>query len=155
MACYHSEMFVQASEAARLTGLTEHQIKEWCVRRSLLPPEVRPGGRGRHAMFGWRSLLALRILREIHIKFGGTVSHWGPILAQWCDSIAAKPFHSLYGHLIIFEEKTVRITRTTPNASSGPFLALPLDNHLAALACGGIPSSEDQRPLLKPHLVTR
>jgi len=148
-------MFVQASKAAEVTGLTEHQIKEWCIRRSLLRPDRPPAGRGHHALFGWRTLLALRLLRELHEEFGGTVAYWAPILSQWRDDLVSKPFHSLYEHSVILEKGVARISRVIPNSSSMPFIVLPLNHHLVALAAGGLAAMEKQRPLLKPHLVKR
>ena len=61
---------IQMSDAAKLSGVTVHQLKEWCARRDILPPDVPGSGRGRHALYSWQTVLAVRLLHELHQRFG-------------------------------------------------------------------------------------
>lgn len=147
--------YVQAAQASLVTGVTEHQLKEWCLRRGLLPPDVLPQGRGHNALFGWRTLLALRLLADLHRRFGGTVTHWGPVLSIWREHLNDVSFHALYGHYAVYDG-----LRMTVVAKLAPItnacLVLSLDEHLDALARGMQSSSrEKQLPLLPPMLVKK
>jgi hypothetical protein len=62
---------VQSSDAARLSGLTSNQLREWCGRRGVVVPDVPPAGRGRLALSSWQTLLALRVLNELHQALRG------------------------------------------------------------------------------------
>lgn len=146
-------MYVQASAAARIAGITEHQLKEWCTRRALLSPDVPARGKGHHALFGWRSLLALRLLAVIHRQFGGTVTHWGPLLGDFRSRIEGTSFPSLFGKFALYNGERINVGNgETPAASAT--LSLPLDEHLTAISFAMNDSeAQSQLPLLPPLLV--
>jgi hypothetical protein len=139
-------MMFQSSEAAVLAGLTDHQLKEWCVRRKLLPPDVAPRGSGTHALFSWQTILALRLLSEIHSRLGGLISHWAPLMAQWRNDIAKTPFHSLQGHYFLSDGEKTKTARLSTTSSAGA-LVLELDPHLSAIASGLSFQRDRQLPL--------
>jgi hypothetical protein len=148
-------MFVQFAEAARIAGVTEHQLKEWCMRRSLITPDVQARGRGRNALFGWRALLALRMLSVIHSRFGGTVAHWGPILEDFRCSIEINSFPALFGQMAVFDGHKVQLRQSIDQGQSEA-LFIKLDDHLLAISRGlGSNDRELQLPLFPPLLVTR
>src|SRR5687767_7809507 len=121
-------MYVQAGAAARIAGITDHQLKEWCTRRALLPPDVPARGKGNHALFGWRSLLALRLLAVIHHEFGGTVTHWGPLLDKFRGQIEGTSFPSLFGKFALYDGERIKVVdRVVATAFSS--LTLPLEEH--------------------------
>src|SRR5260370_15106872 len=93
---------VQASDAARLSGLTPHQLREWCGRRGVVAPDVPPAGRGRLALFSWQTILALRVLNEVHRRYGVEVSAWRPAIAQFQVLIAGRSFPALWGAFAVF-----------------------------------------------------
>jgi|ERR1700733_1253610 len=148
-------MFVQFAAAAQIVGITEHQLKEWCMRRSLIAPDIQPRGRGHNALFGWRALLALRLLSAIHSRFGGTVAHWGPILERFRCSIEAKSFPALFGYMAIFDGNTVQLQQSVERGQS-EILIIRLDEHLLAISRGLASNDQEiQLSLLPPLLVTR
>ena len=148
-------MFVQFADAARIAGITEHQLKERCMRRSLIAPDIQARGRGHNALFGWRALLALRLLSVIHSRFGGTVAHWGPVLERFRCSIEAKSFPALFGHIAVFDGDKVQLRQSVDRGQSEA-LILRLDDHLLAISRGlGSNDREIQLSLLPPLLVTR
>src|ERR1700723_3289720 len=97
---------VQASDAARLSGLTSHQLREWCGRRSVVSPDVPAAGRGRHALFSWQTIIALRILNELHGRFGVEVSAWRQAIARCQELLRGRAFPSLWGASIVFPSAT-------------------------------------------------
>jgi hypothetical protein len=150
-------MLVQFSKAAQICGLTEHQLKEWCMRRRLVQPDVPARGRGNNALFGWRSLLAVRILAALHVRFGGTVSHWGPLVEQFRVSLEGFSFLALHGQAFVSDGHTVSLKPVAavvsePRAS----IALPLAEHLSIIiAALGHQNSDQQLQLLLPVVVNR
>ncbi|NKJ45097.1 MULTISPECIES: hypothetical protein [unclassified Novosphingobium] len=128
-------MLVQASEAVRLSGLTAHQLREWCGRRALVEADVPPAGRGHLALFSWQTILALRVLNEVHLRYAVEVSGWREAIAQLQALLRKRAFPSLWGHTAIFanaREASLRV-------SSDPIrnfscLVVELDAHLEILA---------------------
>ena len=146
---------VQASTAALLSDLTGHQLREWCGRRGVLPPDVRPAGRGRHALYSWQTILALRLLRQLHEQFGAEVSSWAPAIKSVRDLFRERSFPTLWDSTAIFLDKQ-RVTLSSEHRRDDAFVAIPLDPHLRVLASGfALPGPANQLPLLAPALLQR
>ncbi len=147
-------MFVQFTRAAEIAGITEHQLKEWCMRRRLIRPDVLPHGRGHNALFGWHTLLALRLLAEVHKRFGGTVAHWGPVMDALRVSLEGYSFPALYGHLAIYDGERLLITLPSSLHARHSHVVLPLDKHLTDISRALSPEDHEiQLSLLGPQLV--
>ena len=147
-------MFVQFTRAAEIAGLTEHQLKEWCMRRCLISPDVPPRGRGHNALFGWQTLLVLRLLAVVHKQFGGTVAHWGPALNTFRQSLQGVPFPALYGQIAAYDGKQVTVSSRATLGNQQPLLILPLDDHLNEISRALSPEQHEiQLSLLGPLLV--
>jgi hypothetical protein len=147
-------MFVQFTRAAEIAGLTEHQLKEWCMRRCLISPDVPPRGRGHNALFGWQTLLVLRLLSVVHTQFGGTVAHWGPALNTFRQSLQGVPFPALYGQIAAYDGKQVTVSSRSALGTQQPLLILPLDDHLNEISRALSPEQHEiQLSLLGPLLV--
>jgi|SRR5271165_5043000 len=127
-------MFVQSKRAAEIAGLTEHQLKEWCMRRGLIRPDVLPRGRGNNALFGWQTLLALRLLALVHNKFGVSVAHCGPIMASLRTSLKETSFPGLYGQNAVYDGQRILISRALSPYLSQATLIIPLNEHLSAIS---------------------
>lgn len=131
----HPNMLVQASEAIRLSGLTAHQLREWCGRRALVEADVPPAGRGHLALFSWRTILALRVLNEIHVRYAVEVSAWRDAIAKLQILLRKRAFPSLWGHVAVFSnarETSLRLENDSLQARS--CLCVALDMHLEILA---------------------
>jgi hypothetical protein len=124
------------------------------MRRSLITPEVRPKGRGHLALYGWRSLLAVRLLALIHSRFGGSIAHWGPIVEVFRQSIQHVSFPALHGQHALCDGTTMVVGHRHPSSSSA--LIVALDEHLLAISRGlGTQELEPQLPLFPPMLVSK
>lgn len=152
----HSYMrMVQASDAARLSGLTPHQLREWCGRRGVVTPDVPPAGRGRLALFSWQTILALRVLNEVHQRYGIEVSAWRPAIAQLQVLLIGRSFPALWGAFAVFPNSQEAMLRLQGEASpERSCLAASLDGHLEVLATPGDLGVEAQLSLF-PALVIR
>ena len=137
----------QASDACRLTGLTQHQLREWCVRRGVVRPDVPPAGPGRHALYSWQTLLALRLLREIHEQFGVEVSAWSTAITSLISQLQGRSFPSLWGLAAQFPSANeASIIGSREGTHQG--LTLAFDPHLEVLASAlSLPGPPYQLPL--------
>lgn len=149
-------MLVQASDAAKLSGLTPHQLREWCGRRELLRPDVPAAGRGHLALFSWQTILALRVLNELHTRFAVEVGAWRAGIGEAQLLLRSRSFPTLWGAAMAFPNAaTAAITHDRSLFRSGDCLFVELDKHLDVLAhTDGIPA-ERQLPLFPPSLVGR
>ena len=137
----------QASEAVRLSGLTPHQLREWCGRRGVLTPDVPPAGRGRHALYSWHTILALRVLNELQQKFAIEVGAWKVSIGHCQLLLKERSFPSLWGTSVVFRNVSeVELTDLSLPIEQ-PYLAVLLDHHLYVLACEGSGPADLQLPL--------
>src|SRR5436853_1913347 len=93
---------VQACDAIRMSGLTPHQLREWCGRRGVVVPDQPAAGRGRHALYSWQTILSLRILKELHDQFCVEVSAWSKAIAECSRLLQRRPFPTLWGAVVLF-----------------------------------------------------
>ena len=154
---HHDMHLVQASDAALLSGLTGHQLREWCGRRALVHPDVPPAGRGRHALYSWQTILALRLLKEMHDRFGAEVGGWAEAMGRCQDLLKERSFPSLWGAAAAFlDTKKALLVARSPELNDRPFLLLPLAPHLEVLASGlALPGPSNQLPLFPVMRVGR
>src|SRR3954465_7229555 len=116
---------VQASDAAHLTGLSMHQLREWCGRRGVVTPDVPPSGRGRHALYSWQTIISLRLLKSLQENFGVEVGVWKPAISQCQILLQKKSFPTLWGLAFLFiDMKTVVLTEEKSYPLAQPFLCL-------------------------------
>jgi hypothetical protein len=139
---------VQASDAARLSGLTPHQLREWCGRRAVVTADVPPAGRGHLALFSWQTILALRILNEVHQRYSVEVSGWRLAIAQLQTLLKGRPFPSLWGAVAVFpNDKEALLKLDAEIYVNDTFLTVGLSRHLEALATPSQLPVEAQLPL--------
>jgi hypothetical protein len=147
---------VQATDAIRLSGLTSHQLREWCGRRAVVTPDVPAAGRGRHALFSWQTILALRILKELHIRFGVEVVAWRGGVARCQEILSGRPFPSLWGSSIVFASTSeAKLVHDRSAHREEACLIVDLEPHLRVLATDNTASPEQQLPLFAALQVRR
>ncbi|QPF91839.1 MerR family transcriptional regulator [Bradyrhizobium commune] len=147
---------VQASDAIRLSGLTAHQLREWCGRRAVVAPDVPAAGRGRHALFSWQTILSLRVLNELHDRFGIEIIVWRPAIGHCQKIFRQSSFPALWGTSIVFPSTNDAVlVRASEKLELGAHVALPLDPHLRALALDKAAPPELQLPLFAAIEVRR
>jgi hypothetical protein len=147
---------VQASDAVRLSGLTEHQLREWCGRRAVVMPDVPAAGRGRHALFSWQTILSLRVLNELHDRFGVEVIAWRQAISRCQDLFRECSFPALWGTSISFPNTNeATLVREVEKSGMNALVLIPLDPHLRALALDDAAPKELQLPLFAAIEVRR
>lgn len=148
---------VQASDAAQLTGLTPHQLREWCGRRGMVAPDVPPAGPGRHALYSWQSLLTLRLLKELHDRFAAEVGPWKIGMGKCQTILRGRAFPSLWGLYARFSSlQELDLVAPGVEMLDGTSIWLALDPHLEVLAAGlALPGPPSQLPLFPAVMVRR
>jgi hypothetical protein len=147
---------VQASYAAQLSGLTPHQLREWCGRRDVVSADVPAAGRGHLALFSWQTILALRVLNEIHQRYGVEVSAWRGAINELQALLKGRAFPSLWGAFVIFPSRDTATLRLEGGAAvKGSFLSVSLNEHLEVLASPKDFRAEAQLPLFPAMVVQR
>ena len=125
---------MQAADASRLAGLTPHQLREWCGRRCIVAPDVPGAGRGRHALFSWQTVLTLRLLRELHERFGAEVGAWKGALGEFRALVGGRSFPGLWSAVVAFPNcDHARLIEGRPVPTEAQLL-LPLAPHLHVIA---------------------
>lgn len=143
----------QAFQMVELTGLTKSQLREWCIVRQLMLPDVAPQGPGTQAMFTWQTAISLRVLKSIHDDWAGTVSAWAPIVRDFRSEIRGTSFLTLFGKIVVFDSiNSMTIQQESVLTTESGGLAVPLNPHLEVLASKlAIPLS-NQLPFF-PHMA--
>lgn len=56
-------------ETSELTGLSVDTLREWTVRRALIPADVPPRAKGSPAQYSWQTVLILRLAVSMRNRF--------------------------------------------------------------------------------------
>ena len=140
---------IQSADACRLTGLTSHQLREWCSRRAILLPDVPGGGRGRHALFSWQTVLVLRLLHELHERFGVEVGARKVAMEDCRRLLNGRAFPGLWTTTAVFTNRhQVRLSDDRELVTEA-LLVLPLEPHLQSIADGFAFPPQAQFPLFR------
>lgn len=135
---------VNTREASALTGLTVDQLREWTIRRALIPADVRPRGHGSPAQFAWQTLLILRIASALKSRFHLELQGHVGLFASLRLGLEGRSFLTLRGRTLALlggDAWDILDDASAAPASDGLIL-LSLDPHLDALAaCGAVPAS--------------
>ena len=131
-----SAHLVTTRTAVKLTGLTPEQLREWTIRRSLIPADVKPKGQGSPARYSWQTILLLRLALVLHDGFKLELQAHRELFADMASTFARTSFRSLWGKaLAVRGDQRCRILeRDELAAMSEDCIVLRLDPHLAQLA---------------------
>lgn len=127
---------IQAADAARLAGVSRHQLKEWCTRRRIVSPDVPGAGRGRHALFSWQTVLTVRVLSELHARFYIEIGAWQGGVNELRALLEGKFFPGLWDAWATFPDRERAFLLDEPVMGARALVALPLAPHLSAIAGG-------------------
>lgn len=135
---------VDTREASRLTGLSTQQLREWTSRRSLIPADVRPTGRGSQAQYSWPTILVLRIASVLRRTLNVELQAHRELLADLRLRLQRTSFLALWGRsLVIFGPADWEILNDLGAlANDRDAIVVRLDAHLHVISAGfGLGSS--------------
>ena len=142
---------VQASDALRLTGLSENQLREWCGRRGILQPAIPAEGSGRPALYAWRDIIALRILLGVFEVFGAKASGWAEGINDLRCLLRMHSFPSLWSKAAVsFDCSSASLAEASSVLHSVQALVIPFDPHLQAVSRSPLAEEDwqNQSPLI-------
>jgi len=127
---------VTTRAAVKLTGLTPEQLREWTIRRSLIPADIKPKGQGSPARYSWQTILLLRLALVLHDRFKLELQAHRELFADMASTFARTPFRSLWSKALVLQgDQRCRILeRDELIATSEDCIVLTLDPHLTQLA---------------------
>lgn len=145
---------INAGRVQQLTGLSADQLREWTHRRALISPDVAPQGPGRRALYGWQTVLLLRVAVVLKEKFRIELQAHQDLLAALRDLLGNASFPALRGAVLVLHGMThgelVADSVVFRADASDDALFLRLDPHLEVLAADFSPREQNpQLPLFR------
>jgi hypothetical protein len=143
---------VNTGKAVLLTGLSTEQLREWTIRRALIPADIKPKGHGSPARYSWQTVLLLRLALVFRDRFKLELHAHREMFADLRDSLAQTSFPSLWGKSLAVQGDR-RWSFLEPDelaTTTDDCIVLRLDPHLEILAEAftlGRPSSTEQYQL--------
>ena len=145
---------VPARHVQRLTGLSADQLREWTHRRGLVRPDVAPRGPGRPALYGWQSVLILRLAVVLRERFRIELHAHVDLLVALRELLAGVSFPALRGCVLALrgmeDGELLAETAMLADREGRDSLILRLDPHLDVLATEFAPQEQGgQLPLFR------
>lgn len=138
--------YVATPVASRLTGLSIDQLREWTVRRALIPADERAGRKGAPARYSWQTILVLRLAMTLHRQFRIELQGHKGLFDSLRHTLKRTSFIALWGGRIAFygNDRWELLGVGEMPASGQDALVLSLDPHLELL-CEGFALPSPQR----------
>ena len=130
--------YVATPIACRLTGLSVDLLREWTVRRSLIPADERPGRKGAPARYSWQTILVLRLAMTLHRQFRIELQGHKALFDSLRETLMATSFIALWGRRIAFygNDRWELLGAGDGTPAAEDVLVLGLDQHLSVLSEG-------------------
>lgn len=74
-------------ETCELTGLSVEVLREWTIRRALIPADVLPRAKGSPAQYSWQTILILRLAVTMRNRFHVELQAHKTLFAQLKDAM--------------------------------------------------------------------
>ncbi len=145
---------IQARHVQRLTGLSADQLREWSHRRGLVRPDVAPQGPGRPALYGWQSVLVLRLAVVLRERFRIELQAHADLLVALRELFVGVSFPALRGCVLALrgmeDAELLPEHAALADREGRDSLILRLDPHLDVLATEFAPQEQaGQLPLFR------
>jgi len=79
--------FAGTRETCELTGLSVEVLREWTIRRALIPADVFPRAKGSQAQYSWQTILILRLAATLRNRFHVELQAHKTLFAQLKDAV--------------------------------------------------------------------
>ena len=121
--------------AVKLTGLSTEQLREWTIRRALIPADVKPKGHGSPAQYTWQSILVLRLALVLRDRFKMELHAHRGLLTDLRYNFGQMAFRSLWGKSLALhgEQRWTLLEREELTGTCNDCILLRLDPHLQKL----------------------
>ncbi len=141
--------FVPTPVASKLTGLSTDKLREWTIRRALIPVDVRPKQKGSPAKFSWQTILVLRIAVLLRERFHVELQAHKASFFELRRDLHHRSFISLWGRQIAILPDQWMIAEEGAAFPTTDVLLIQLDPHLHVLRDGfALPDAATNREQL-------
>lgn len=129
---------VSTPVATRLTGLSTVTLREWTVRRALIPADAAQNGKGSPALFCWQTVLLLRIAVVMRDRFHIELQPHKEVFASLKVALSGTPFVGLWNKSIVFEggDSWSVVGQGDDIPTGGDAVIIRLGPHLEAISAG-------------------
>lgn len=141
---------IKARDVLALVDLSADQLREWTIRRALIPADMKPKGRGFPARYSWRTVLLLRVAVVLKEEFRVELQAHRDLFAAIREELIGFSFPALWGLALALHgmRRCEVIDPRMPVSKDGNVLVVHLDPHLEVLSVGlGISEPMPQLPL--------
>lgn len=141
---------IKARDVLALVDLSADQLREWTIRRALIPADMKPKGRGFPARYSWRTVLLLRVAVVLKEEFRVELQAHRDLFATIRGELIGFSFPALWGLALALHamRRCEVIDPQVPVAKDGNVLVVHLGPHLEVLSVGfGISEPMPQLPL--------
>jgi len=127
---------IGSHEVLALTGLSADQLREWTVRRALVPPDMPAQKRGSEAKFSWQTVLVLRLAVVLRTRFHVELQAHRDLLISVRELLKGTSFPALWGgSLVIYDLRRCEFLSARKSwAAEEDAVLLKLDRHLQVLS---------------------
>lgn len=130
--------FVTTPDATVLTGLSTATLREWTIRRALIPADVLPKGQGSPAGFTWQTILLLRIAVTLRDKFHLELQPHQSLFASLKTGLRKTSFIVLWGKALALQggDDWAFVEEAEARPLKEDAVIIRLQPHLEALSIG-------------------
>lgn len=125
---------IGSRDVLTLTGLSSNQLREWTVRRALIPADIPAKERGSEAKFGWQTVLLLRLALVLKNQFRVELKAHQALLQSARSQLKGTSFPTLIGKSLIIQNLAdceIILQKVPPQSDC---ITLHLDPHLEILS---------------------
>lgn len=129
--------FVPTPVASQLTGLSTEKLREWTIRRELVPADVRPRQKGSPAQYSWQTILVLRIALLLRDRFGVELQFHKENFSKLRNDLLSASFIALWGRrLVLAEQGGLSLLEDQATLPTDDAIIIRLDPHLHIIRDG-------------------
>jgi len=123
--------------ASQLTGLSTEKLREWTMRRALVPADVRPQQKGSPAQFSWQTILILRVAALLRDRFGVELEFHKDSFAKLREELRSESFIALWGRRLALTSRGELSLLDDQNCPpEGDAILICLNTHLSVIRDG-------------------
>jgi hypothetical protein len=128
--------YAATPQVSSLTGLSNETLREWTVKRSLIPADVPAKKRGSPAKFSWHTVLVLRVASVLRNTFHLELQAHATSLTELRNALRDWSFVALWNRALILQDNGWEIIDDAARIPTGDALVIHLNPHLEILSTG-------------------
>lgn len=130
--------YATTRQASQLTGLSVEMLREWTIRRALIPADIRPRRKGSPAKYTWQTILVLRLAVTLRSRFHLELQAHKALFDSLRRELRGKSFIALWDYSLVMHggKHWSFLDNGYDRFVDGDAILIRLDPHLRALSAG-------------------